>query len=194
MHHRSSRAALAAAVAAAFLVSPLHAQTTGGSPAASSPATASPSMSRESRLDRGDRKFMEKAAAGGMFEVEAGKLAASKAKDPQVKAFGDMLVDHHTKANQELASIAGTKGAAPPPELPRAERRMLDKLGKKEAAEFDRDFVRDVGIKVHEKDIKLFEKQAKDGKDADLKAFASKTLPVLRSHLDAAKKLPGAKR
>lgn len=187
-----------------FLVSlavALPAYPQGAAGAASSPsagatssraASASPSMSRGNALARGDRNFIEKAAAGGMFEVEAGKLAQARAQDSQVKAFGTMLVEHHGSANAELQGIASSKGVTPPAELPRAERRMLEKLGKKEGAEFDREFVRDVGVKAHEKDIKLFEKQGKDGKDAELKAFAAKTLPVLRSHLDAARKLPGA--
>ena len=60
--------------------------------------------------------------------------------------------------------------------------------------EFDRDFVRNVGIKAHEKDIKTFQKASKDVKDADLKAFIDKTLPVLQQHLAAAEKLPQAGR
>jgi putative membrane protein len=72
----------------------------------------------------------------------------------------------------------------------RALRRDIEKLGKKNGAEFDRDFVRNVGLKAHEKDIKLFQKAGKDVKDADLKAFVDKTLPVLREHLAAAEKLP----
>ena len=52
--------------------------------------------------------------------------------------------------------------------------------------------MREVGIKAHEKDIKLFEKASKDVKDAELKAFVDKTLPQLREHLAAAQKLPQA--
>jgi len=73
---------------------------------------------------------------------------------------------------------------------PRALRKDIEKLGKKSGAEFDRDFVREVGIKAHEKDVKLFEKASKDVKDAQLKAFVDKTLPVLREHLAMAQKLP----
>ena len=72
----------------------------------------------------------------------------------------------------------------------RSLRRDIEKLGKKNGDEFDRDFVRNVGIKDHEKDIKTFEHASKDVKDADLKAFVDKTLPTLREHLAMAEKLP----
>jgi putative membrane protein len=142
------------------------------------------------KLARGDRKFIEHAAGGGMFEVQVGQLAAAKASDANVKSFAGMLVDQHTAANNELVKIANAKGVELPAAPPHALRRDIEKLGKKNGDEFDRDFVRNVGIKAHEKDIKMFEKARKDVKDADLKAFIDKTLPTLREHLAAAEKLP----
>lgn len=147
---------------------------------------------KDDRIARGDRKFIEDAANSGMFEVQVAQLAASKATDANVKSFASMLVDHHTAANNELVKIANAKGVELPAAPKRALRRDIEKLGKKNGAEFDRDFVRNVGLKAHEKDIKLFEKAGKDVKDPDLKAFVDKTLPVLREHLAAAQKLPQA--
>ncbi len=69
-------------------------------------------------------------------------------------------------------------------------RRDIEKLGQKNGDTFDRDFVREVGIQAHEKDIRKFEKASKDLKDPDRKAFVDKTLPVLREHLAAAERLP----
>ena len=145
---------------------------------------------QDDKIARGDRKFIEEAAGSGMFEVQVGQLASSKATDPNVKSFASMLVDHHTAANNELIKIANARAVELPAAPPRALRRDIEKLGKKNGAEFDRDFVRDVGIKAHEKDIKLFEKASKDVKDPQLKAFVDKTLPVLREHLAMAQKLP----
>ena len=125
-----------------------------------------------------------------MFEVQVSQLAASKATDANVKSFASMLVDHHTAANNELVKIANAKGVEVPAAPPRAMRKDIEKLGKKNGAEFDKDFVREVGIKAHEKDIKKFENASKDVKDAELKAFVDKTLPKLREHLAAAQKLP----
>jgi putative membrane protein len=145
---------------------------------------------KDDKVARGDRKFIEQAAEGGMFEVQAAQLAAAKATDAQVKSFASMLVDHHTAANNELVQIANAKGVELPAAPPRGMRKDVEKLGKKNGAEFDKDFVREVGIKAHEKDIKLFEKASKDVKDAQLKAFVDKTLPTLREHLAQAQKLP----
>jgi putative membrane protein len=145
----------------------------------------------KSQVARGDRKFIEEAAGSGMFEVQIGQLAAAKATDQDVKSFASMLVDQHTAANNELTKIANAKGVELPAAPKHALRRDIEKLGKKKnGEEFDRDFVRDVGVKAHKKDIKMFEKASKDVKDADLKAFVDKTLPVLREHLAAAEKLP----
>ena len=145
---------------------------------------------KDDQLARGDRKFIEEAAGNGMFEVQVAQLAASKATDPQVKSYASMLVDHHTAANNELVKIANARAVELPAAPKRALRRDVEKLGKKNGAEFDREFVREIGIKAHEKDIKLFQKASKDVKDAELKAFVDKTLPTLRDHLAQAQKLP----
>ena len=147
---------------------------------------------QDDQVARGDRKFIEEAAGSGMFEVQVSQLAASKANDAQVKSFASMLVDHHTAANNELVKIANAKKVELPAAPKRALRKDIEKLGKKNGAEFDREFVREVGIKAHEKDIKMFEKASKDVKDAELKAFIDKTLPTLREHLAMAQKLPQA--
>jgi putative membrane protein len=190
--------ALPALVALAFSFGAAQGQTpgtgtsaTGGQSApAAQPGTGTRNLPAKSQVARGDRKFIEEAASSGMFEVQVAQLAASKATDAQVKSFASMLVDHHTAANNELVKIANAKGVELPAAPKRALRRDIEKLGKKSGDEFDRDFVRNVGIKAHQKDIKLFQKASKDVKDAELKAFADKTLPVLREHLAMAQKLP----
>lgn len=145
---------------------------------------------KDDAVSRGDRKFIQQTAEKGMFEVQAAQLAAGKATDPNVKSFASMLVDHHTAANNELVQIANDRrielSAAPPKGM----RRDITKLGKKTGAGFDREFVREVGVKGHEKSIKDFEKASKDVKDPQLKAWVDKTLPKLREHLAQAQKLP----
>ena len=147
---------------------------------------------KDDKVARGDRKFIQETAGAGMFEVQAAQLAARQASDPKVKSFAEMLVDQHTKANDDLVKLANAKrvelSAAPPRDM----RRDLEKLGKKQGQEFDTEFVREVGIKAHEKNIKAFEKAGKDTKDTELKAFIDKTLPTLKEHLAMAQKLPQA--
>lgn len=192
---------LPALLAVALSFGASQAQTTGSgtsatggqsAPAAQPGAGTRNLPDKKDQIARADRKFIEEAANSGMFEVQVAQLAASKATDANVKSFASMLVDHHTAANNELTKIANAKGVELPAAPKRALRRDIEQLGKKSGAEFDRDFVRDVGIKAHEKDIKLFQKASKDVKDAELKAFVDKTLPTLQGHLAAAQKLPQA--
>lgn len=164
-------------------------------PAASQSAAArNLPANKDERIARRDRKFIDDAAGSGMFEVHVAQLAASKATDLDVKNFAGMLVDQHTVANKELVQIANAKKVELPAAPKRSLRREIDKLGKKSGAEFDRAFVREIGIEAHEKDIKMFQDARKHVKDPDLKAFIDKTLPVLQDHLAAAKKLPQAAR
>ena len=167
---------------------------TGGQAApAAQPGTGTRNMpEKKAQLPRADRKFIENAAEGGMFEVQVSQLAAAKATDPQVKSFAGMLVDQHTAANNELVQIANAKGVELPAVPKHRMRKEIDKLGKRNGADFDEHFVREVGIKDHEKDIKMFRKAGQDVKDPDLKAFIAKTLPTLQEHLAAAQKLPQA--
>lgn len=143
----------------------------------------------KAKLDRHDRKFVEDAASDGMFEVQMGQLAAGKATDPKVKEYAQMLVQQHTQANNELTQLANAKGWELPAAPKHSLRREIDKLGKKSGADFDRDYVRNE-VKDHEKDIKKFQHESKDAKDADLKAWVDKNIPVLQQHLAAGEQLP----
>ena len=197
----------AVAIAMALSVGVAQAQSQPGAPQAQSSGTGSSmtggrsapaaqkgegTQQRETKKDdklaRGDRKFIEEAAGGGMFEVQVGQLASTRASSPDVKSYAGMLVDQHTKANDELVQLANAKGVELPAAPPRAMRNEMDKLGKKQGAEFDKAFI-DVAVKDHKKDVKAFEKASKDVKDPELKAWAEKTLPTLKEHLAQAEKL-----
>jgi putative membrane protein len=129
-----------------------------------------------------ERKFVEKAAAHGLAEVELGKLAAQKASSSEVKQFGQRMVDDHGKANDELKQLASTKGITLPGAPDKAHQRDMDKMSKLSGEQFDREYMQHM-VKDHKQDVKDFEKQSKGAKDADLKAFAAKTLPTLQEHL-----------
>ena len=129
-----------------------------------------------------DQAFMMKAAQGGMAEVELGNVAKSNAENQAVKDFGQRMIDDHTKANDELKSIAEQKGVTLPTSLDAKDQATKDKLSGEHGAAFDRAYMADM-VKDHKKDIAEFQREANNGKDPDVKAFAQKTLPVLREHL-----------
>lgn len=135
-----------------------------------------------------DQKFMDKAALGGLAEVELGKLASERAANPEVKELAQTIVQDHEKSNDQLKQIAQSKGAKLPQELDRAHKRERDRLSKLTGAEFDRAYVQTM-LKEHDKDIKEFQNQAQKGKDPDLKKFATDNVPVLKQHRQRAQEL-----
>jgi putative membrane protein len=147
---------------------------------------SSTGSSNSAALDSKDRKFIEKAAQGGMAEIELGKLAQQKAASDQVKQFASRIVDDHSKANEQLKQIASSKGVAIPSDLDRSTRREIEKLQKLSGAKFDREYM-ELMVSDHKKDVKEFQAEAKSAKDSDIKNFASSTLPTLEQHLDLAK-------
>ena len=150
-------------------------------------AAASLALAQDkSAIDKVDKNFIEKAAAGGMLEVQWGQLAETKAQNPDIKTYAAMLVKDHTAANDELKALAQSKGVTMPTALPRHEQGQLDKLGK--AKNFDQEFVEE-NIEDHKKDVKDFEKASQSAKDPEVKAFAAKTLPTLKAHLQQAESL-----
>jgi putative membrane protein len=137
-----------------------------------------------------DEHFVHEAAAGGMLEVELGRLAAERAASAEVKAFGQRMVTDHGKANQQLMQIALSKGIALSKELPAARQQERDKFARLSGAEFDRMYMQHM-VQDHKKDVAEFEKQAEKGTDPALRSFAQQTLPTLREHLTLAQGLAG---
>lgn len=146
------------------------------------------------KVDQGARKMMRsldtrfamQAARGGLAEVQLGKLAADQASNADVKAFGQQMVDDHSKANQQLRSAAEKQNLTLPKTVSAKQQAQYDMLKAKSGAEFDKAYV-DMMVKDHEQDVKEFEREANKGKDERIKGFASETLPVLKGHLEKIK-------
>jgi putative membrane protein len=141
-------------------------------------------------LTAADRAFAREAAIGGMAEVELGKLASDKGSSADVKQFGQRMVDDHSKANDELKEWAQKANFTLPAQLDAKHKATHDRLAKLSGPAFDRAYMRDM-VKDHQEDVAAFRKASKSLHDADLKAFASKTLPTLEEHLQQAKKVQG---
>ena len=129
-----------------------------------------------------DHKFAVEAAMGGMMEVELGRLAAEKGASDEVRQFGRRMVDDHSKANEELTQLASGKRMTPPTTPDPKHQAETRKLSALSGEKFDKEYVK-MMVKDHRKDVAAFQKEASGGADADLKAFAARTLPTLREHL-----------
>jgi putative membrane protein len=142
----------------------------------------------DSKMARGDQKFMKEAAGDGMAEVQLGQLAEQRAASDSVKQFGKRMATDHAKAGDELKQLASQKGVELPTALDRGHQRLYDRLSKLTGADFDRAYMKEM-VKDHDKDVKAFQKEADAGKDSDVKAWAAKTLPALKEHQDQAKQV-----
>lgn len=133
-----------------------------------------------------DKTFVREAAVGGTAEVELGKLATERATNPDVKSFGQRMVDDHGKAGTELKELAASKKIALPTDLDPKEKELRDRLMKLQGPAFDRVYM-DAMVKDHEADIREFQRESKSGTDPEIKAWAAKTLPTLEEHLRIAR-------
>lgn len=135
--------------------------------------------------------FVEDASAKGVAEVEAGKLAQEKGTAADVKAFGAMMVKDHTAANEKLKSIADQKKLKVSTDAELLDKAKAMILDLRSAKSFDQAYANNQ-VKAHEATIEIFEDEIKNGDDAQLKAFATETLPKLKAHLEQAKTLAKA--
>ena len=128
-----------------------------------------------------DREFVDAAAQGGMFELDSSRMALDKNASGQNRAFAEMMLEDHEKANRELEKLVREKGGILPIAPDAEHRRMLDDLSKTQGQTFD-DAYHKAQVKAHDDAIALFEDASRNCDDADLRAFAEKTLPTLRKH------------
>lgn len=149
------------------------------------PGLTSPAGSTESAssLTVADQAFVTQAAYGGLGEMALGELAGQKTTNPEVRDLAAMIVDEHTRANEELTALAEAKGMTPPTAPDPGRQAAAVGLGTLSGANFDRQYLQQQ-LADHEVTIALFESQAEDGSDPDMRAFAEKWLPGIRAHTE----------
>ena len=130
-----------------------------------------------------DIEFAGEAAEGGMLEVKLGQLAKEKGTAGSVKELGSMMATDHGKANDELKAVAKKNNISLPAALSDKSQKMYDGLAAKKGSDFDKAYAA-MMVDDHNEDIPKFQSEADGGQNADLKAFAAKTLPTLKHHLE----------
>jgi putative membrane protein len=183
MNTKKYPSALCAPFVAAMLFSAaLHAQETPLAPSMlpDAPAEETPPASTVSRADRA---FLEDAAKSGQQVLVVSRAVAERLTNPDVKRFAEKMIATHSEAHAEVETLAARKAVRWSGEKTKAAEKWADK----DADDLDEDYV-EAMIDEHEKSVRLFEKAARSV-DADIAAFAVKTLPVLQGHLDRAEAL-----
>jgi putative membrane protein len=155
--------------------------------AAMLPETSMAATNGQAASAKQDSKtFVNKATIAGMFEVKSSEIAKDKSNNPEIKKFAERMIKDHTKANKELRGLveAGkVKGVSQVPSaLDKAHAINVERLKSASRSEFDQ-FYRGMQVAGHTEAVALFSKEAKSGQDAELKSWASQTLPILKEHL-----------
>lgn len=148
-------------------------------------STVLASAANNTAMSATDSKFANNAAAGGMAEVQLGQLALKNASSPDVKAFAQRMVTDHTKAGDQLKTIASRDNISIPSNMDAKDKATYDRLSKLQGSAFDKAYMRDM-VRDHNTDISAFQKESTGGRNEDLKQFASNTLPTLEEHLKMA--------
>ena len=132
-----------------------------------------------------DKTFATEAAHGGLAEVQLGQLALQKASSPKVKEFAQRMVTDHGKANDELKTLAQSKNITLPAGVDAKAKATHDRLAKLSGPAFERAYMQDM-VAGHRKAVAAFKKESTSGKDPEVKAWATKTLPTIEEHLKMA--------
>jgi putative membrane protein len=137
--------------------------------------------------------FVNNAASANMLEIQLANLAQQKAKSQRVKNFANMMITDHTQAGNDLKGITTPKSIPVPSALKTDDQSHLDQMNKKPAgAEFEKEYM-NMMVNGHTKVLNDFKKASNELKDAELRMFAIKTIPVIEKHLDSAKAILGKK-
>jgi putative membrane protein len=159
--------------------------------------------------------FVNDMTIAGLAEVQLGKMATERAANPDVKAFGQMMVDDHTKAGNELKQVASQLKLQQPAQLDQKHKQLADKLSQLQGADFDREYMNAM-VQGHQEvlgklraraDIKVPAPGAAAGQHAAgehpagagspavghgeqaLTQWAAKALPTVQKHLDRAREV-----
>jgi putative membrane protein len=145
------------------------------------PATAQAS---KAALPASDAQFLKKVNEDNLAEVEVANVANTKSTNDQVKSLASKLLTDHQENQSDLQALASKKNVTLPSDMPASKKSVKDRLSKLDGAAFDKAYIAEM-IKDHKAAIAAFERAAKST-DADVKAFAEKTLPTLKEHLSQA--------
>ena len=140
-------------------------------------------------ISQSDKYFLQNVAETGHYELEGSRLALKKAKDAEVVKFAKRMTEDHGNARASLRSLASSKGVELSKKPSPAQQNKLENLNEKEGTSFDKLFASTIAVSAHEQAVKLLEEAAEKAEDSDVKKFASDTLPIMKTHLEEAKRV-----
>lgn len=154
-------------------------------------AAAGTTASSTAGVASSDQKMMRDIAQANHAEVAAGKLALEKSQSDDVKTFAQKMIDDHTKAQQELQTLADGKGVKLPTEPDAKHKAMAKVMAGLKGDAFDKRYLKQGGLADHQAAHKLLDRVQNKAKDADLKAYAAKTITAVDQHMTMAQETAG---
>ncbi len=161
------------------------AQTSTGSGTSSMSSAGTSSSTQASTMDK---MFLKKATQGSNFEIKTAQLALQKSNNDQVKQFAQMMIEDHTKLNDQMKPVAAEAGVEPPTGISAKEQMVYDKLSALNGTAFDKAYAQTM-VTDHKQDSKEFKTEATSGQLASEKSAASAGLQVVDMHLQKAEQL-----
>jgi putative membrane protein len=137
-----------------------------------------------------DADFLADAAELNIMQIEIGKLAQKKGISPEIRNYGKMLVDDHTKSMEELKQLANKNTITLPSESTDMDDAVFVELNEKSGADFDKTFA-EIMADDHEKAMDKMTEISQKASDNDIKIWASRQVIALTTHFEAAKKIKG---
>ncbi|MBO0765441.1 MAG: DUF4142 domain-containing protein [Hyphomicrobiaceae bacterium] len=161
--------------------------------AATAAVCATPTLARDDSSKaqqaaaKDQKAFIRTAIQGNLAEIDIGKLAQQRSGNAEVKAFGRMLVEDHSAANEKARQVAQDLKVTPPSRPSLKERAGYAKLALLRGATFDRTFAKHM-VSDHQKDIAAYRAQAQAGAEPTA-GMANDVLPTLEKHFGEAQRL-----
>lgn len=161
--------------------------------AQNTPGTARPapgSTNRTGSQANIDQEFVTQAGQSDQFEIQTSQLALQRAKSPEVKKYAQQMINEHKNSSQQLRKISQQKGYKLPTTVGEANKALLTQLTNAAGTNFDQAYMQ-AQVTAHSKTLANYQNYINNGKDPELKAFASKTASVVDSHLKMAQSMVG---
>lgn len=142
----------------------------------------------QSAIGNPDEFFLVRAAQLNAAEIAAGRIAVERASNPEVRQYGQQMIEDHTRANQELMRLAERKGVSLPTQPDEMHRTVANHLEQLDGDQFDREYISAM-VADHAMALSMMQDRARLTQDPEIRDFADRQVPIFHEHLQMAQDL-----
>ncbi len=151
-------------------------------------AACAPAMMTPPNASTVDGLFLQAMTGSNLFEIQSSQVALSKSNTAAVRTYAQMLINHHTAAQNQVSTLAAARGVPLPTALPPELQLKVSALSGLNAAAFDAAYLQEQVV-AHQMTLSLIQNERTAGKDAEVVAMANAQAPIIQQHLDQAQAL-----